>query len=124
MGALLNNFYTDGRSKFRFVMNIQNYSYRNMDETKKGALKQYHQLLRTGLLVGNILPALHPLLTDIEYSRVEGKEENVARVDALIEILLTKANRHFEGFCDILKENGYEHWSNTLREEARQVNGK
>ena len=66
-----------------------------MDEKRRGALKTHHQRLRTELLVGNILPALHPVLTDVEYALVEEREDNVARVDELIKILLTKERQHF-----------------------------
>ena len=87
-----------------------------MDDRRKRALKEHHQRLRPGLLVGNILPALRPMLTDVEYSRVREREDNVARVDELIEILLTKENRHFDDFCAALEENGYGHWARKLRE--------
>ena len=68
----------------------------------------------------NILPALRPLLTDVEYFRVDGKEGNVAQVDEFIKILLTKEFRHFDTFCTVLANNGYEHWAKTLREEVRE----
>ena len=97
-----------------------------MDKKRKGALQKYHQALRTNLLVGNFLPTLRQLLTEVEYSQVKDRDGNVARVDELIEILLTKENKHFEGFCTALERNGYEHWSKKLREEVDQVisNGK
>lgn len=97
--------------------------HRNMDERRQRALKKYHQRLRTGLLVGNFLPVLRLLLTEVEYSRVDGREDNIARVDELIEILLTKDNKHFDGFCSALEENGYEHWAKTLGQEVG-VEGK
>ena len=96
----------------------------NMDVKRKGALTKHHQGLRTGLLVENILPTLRPLLTDIEYSRVGDGESNIVKVDKLIEILLTKENRHFEEFCAALESNGYGHWAKTLREEIDDVEGK
>ena len=89
-----------------------------MDERRRDVLKGYHQSLRTGILVGNILPALRPFLTDVEYSRVSDREGNVARVDELITILLTKENSHFERFCDALQENGYKHWAKKLLEDV------
>ena len=91
-----------------------------MDDKRKGLLKKHHQDLRSGLLLDNFLPSLRPLLTDVEYSRVRDKEDNVARVDEFIEILLTKDNSDFEGFCVALEVNGYKHWANTFREEVRQ----
>ena len=87
-----------------------------MDERRKGLLKKYQQDLRTGLLLRNILPILRPLLTDVEYSCVRDGEDNVAKVDELVEILLTKDNRHFDDFCAALEENGYGHWARKLRE--------
>ena len=92
-----------------------------MDErTQKGrgALMKHHQSLRSLLIMQNILPALCPLLTGVEYSRIDGKEDNVAQVDEFIRILLTKEFMHFETFCTVLASNGYEHWAKTLREEV------
>lgn len=95
-----------------------------MEEGRKGTLKKYHQDLRTGVIIDNILPALRPLLTDVEYSRVSDREDNVARVDELIKILLTKENMHFDGFCKALEENGYEHWAKTLRQGTGAYGGE
>ena len=89
-----------------------------MDESKKGALRKHHQGLRTGLLVGNILPVLRPVLTDAEYSHIRGREDNSSRVDELIDVLLTKENRHFDAFCTALEQNGYEHWARKLQKEV------
>lgn len=96
--------------------------YHNMDERRKGVLKKYREDLRTGLLVGKILPTLHPFLTDAEYSRIRHREDNVERVDELIDILLTKGNREFEQFCSILEQTGYDHWAKILWEEVNQGN--
>ena len=95
-------------------------SYHNMytNRTHVRLLKKYHQDLRSGLLVDNFLPALRPLLTDVEYLRVDGREDNVAKVDKLVEILLTKEDRHFERFCVVLEQNGYKDWAMRLREDA------
>ena len=92
--------------------------YRNMDERKKAALRRHHQGLRTGIRVGNILPALRSVLTDAEYSRIRDREDNASRVDELIDVLLTKENRHFDAFCDALEQNGYEHWARRLQNEV------
>ena len=73
-------------------------------------------MLRAGIIVRNLLPSLRPLLTDVEYSRVEDRPGNVAQVDELMRILLTKDNRHFDGFCKALEENGYKHWARNLKE--------
>ena len=94
-----------------------------MDESKKGALRKHHQGLRTGLLVGNILPVLRPVLTDSEYSRIRYREDNVSRVDELIEILLTKKDSHFDTFCVALEKNGYEQWAKTLQKEVEKLEG-
>ncbi len=80
----------------------------------------HHHSLRSLLIMQNILPALRPILTGVEYYRVDGKEDNVAQVDEFIKILLTKEFRHFETFCTVLANNGYEHWAKTLREEVRE----
>ena len=72
-------------------------------------------MLRTGIIVRNLLPSLRPLLTEVEYFRVMGREENVSQVDELVRILRTKENRHFDGFCKALEENGYEHLARKLK---------
>lgn len=95
--------------------------HHNMDERRQRALKKYHQCLQTGLLhlVGNFLPVFRLLLTEVEYSCMDGREDNIARVAELIKILLTKENRHFDGFCSALEENGYEHWAKKIRGRSR-----
>ena len=92
-----------------------------MDEKRRGALKTHHQDLRTGLLVRNILPALRTVLTDVEYDQVEEREDNIARVDELIKILLTKEKQHFDAFCNALEGNGYGHCASYLREEVDET---
>ena len=94
-----------------------------MDDRRKVALRSHQQALRTGLLVRNVLPDLRPVLTDAEYSRVDEREGNIARVDELIHTLLTKENRHFDAFCTALKRNGYEHWARMLQEEVDEIEG-
>ena len=88
-----------------------------MDGDRQQALKEFHQRLRSGLLVENVLPALRPYnyLTDVEYLQVEARQGNVAQVDELVKILLTKENSHFDGFCRVLEQNGYRHWATELR---------
>ena len=90
------------------------------DPAWKVLLKKHHNTLRTGILVGNILPAFRdrPLLTDVEYSCVESKESDVARVDELVRILLTKDDSTFVGFCSVLEKNGYRHWARKLRGQS------
>ena len=95
-----------------------------MDESKKGALRTHHQGLRTGLLVGNILPDLRPVLTDAEYSRIRDRADNPSRVGELIDVLLTKENRYFDAFCTALEKNGYEHWVEKLQNEIDEIEGK
>ena len=94
-----------------------------MDESRKWALMRHHQGLRTGLLVGNILPALRPVFTDAEYSRIRDREDNISRVDEVIEILLTKENSHFDAFCTALEKNGYEHWAKKLQKQVDEIEG-
>ena len=84
----------------------------------KAAIRKHHNALRTGILVTNILPALHTLLTPVEYSRVEAKEGDVDRVDELVKILLTKDESTFDGFCSALEENGCRHWASKLKGEG------
>lgn len=86
----------------------------SMDNNKKRALRECHQELRTGILLRNFLPELRPFLTDVEYSRIEDQNDNVGMVDMFIKILLTKDNRHFDGFCNVLQSNGHESLANRL----------
>ena len=74
------------------VVTLQQRSITMDERTQKarGALMTHHQSLRGDLIIENILPAFRPLLTKVEYSRVDGKEDNVAKVDELIRILVTK----------------------------------
>lgn len=89
-----------------------------MDEYRQKALRINHQKLRTGVIVANILPPLRPHFTGVEYSSVESKLGDVAQVDELVRILLTKENKHFSEFCHCLERNGYPHWARQLREDA------
>ena len=89
-----------------------------MDEDRQKALRAIHQKLRTGVIVDNILPALRPHFTGVEYSKVESKQGDVAQVDELVRILLTKEDKHFDEFCRCLQRNGYPHWARQLRADA------
>ena len=89
-----------------------------MDKDRQRALTDNQQKLRTRILVVNILPPLRPYFTEIEYQNVKEKAGNRDQVDELLEILLTKENWHFDGFCRVLEHNGYRHWAKQLREEA------
>ena len=87
-------------------------------EVWKAAIRKHHNALRTGILVTNVLPALHTLLTDVEYSCIEAKEGDVARIDELVKILLTKDESTFDGFCSALDTNGYPQWARKLKGEG------
>ena len=87
-------------------------------------MKKHHQRLRVGILVGNILPALRPVLTDVEYDQVQAKESNTAMVDELVNTLLTKENEHFDEFCKALETNGYIHWATTIQKEVGETIGR
>ena len=87
-------------------------------------MKKHQQRLQTGILVQNILPTLRPALTDVEYEQVQAGENNVAKVDELIKILLTKENEHFDAFCEALEGNGYSHRAIPLQEEVGGTIGR
>ena len=92
-----------------------------MDSQKKlQALKEHHQDLRTGIIVANILPEFRQMLTDVEYSRIEDKTDNVSAVDELVKTLLTKTDTEFDEFCEILRANRYAHWARKLEESEQQ----
>ena len=84
----------------------------------KRSLRTHHSALRTGVVMGNVLPALRPLLTDVEYLSVENKEGDIARVDELVTILLTKDYSVFDGLCSALERNGYPDWASKLKGEG------
>ena len=94
-----------------------------MEAQKKWALQKCHQELRTDIILANFWPACRKLLTEVEYLWIASKTNNVSAVDELVEILLTKTDREFDGFCEILNANGYEHWAKKLRESAQDKEG-
>ena len=83
--------------------------WEEMDTQKKSALKEHQQKLRTGIIIAYFLPGFRQMLTDVEYLRIKDKMDNLSAVDELMEILLTKTDTEFDGFCEILRANGYEH---------------
>ena len=95
-----------------------------MDERRRQALKKYQQRFRTGILVRNILPTLRPELTDVEYGQVQAGEDNAAKVDKLMDILLTKEKQQFDAFCKALEGNGYSKWATTLQKEVGETIGR
>ena len=86
-----------------------------MSKGYKQALRDYQEKIAEVLIVKNIISHLEPYLTKVEYLQVESKLGNMAQVDELFRILLTKGNRHFKGFCHVLEDNGYQHWAQQLR---------
>ena len=89
-----------------------------MSKVYKQALRDYQEKIAGVLIVQNIISDLQPYLTKVEYLQVKSKLGNMAQVDELFRILLTKGNRHFEGFCHVLEDNGYQHWAQQLRSSA------
>ena len=87
-------------------------------EMWKESLSKHHQELRTGVIVRNFLPELHKLpLTDVEFTQIQNKPDNVSQVDELITVLKTKTKEHFDKFCSVLEGSGYKHWAEKLRGE-------
>ena len=86
-----------------------------MSKVYRQALRDYQEKIAGVLIVENIISDLEPYLTKEEYLQVKSKLENMAQVDELFRILLTKENRHFKGFCHVLEDNGYQHWAQQLR---------
>ena len=93
-----------------------------MDDRRKKALRQYHTDLRTGIIVNHFLPKLHSdaggFLTDVESGEIKKTSGNVAQVDELIDVLLTKENKDFDCFCDVLEKEGHQSLSNRLKAAA------
>ena len=89
-----------------------------MDAAYKKALRDNQQKIAGDIIVENILSDLKPYLTEAEYLQVESKLGNEAQVNELFRILLMKENKHFEGFCDTLEDNGYQNWAQQLRSPA------
>ena len=86
-----------------------------MSKVCKQALRDYQKRIAGVLIVENIISDLEPYLMKEEYLQVKSKLGNMAQVDELFRILLTKGNRHFKGFCHVLEDNGYQHWAQQLR---------
>ena len=87
-----------------------------MSKVCRQALRDYQEKIAGDLIVKNIISDLaEPYLTKGEYLQVNSKLGNMAQVDELFRILLTKGNRHFKGFCHVLEDNGYQHWAQQLR---------
>ena len=86
-----------------------------MSKVYKQALRDYQEKIAGVLIVQNIISDLEPYLTKVEYLQVKSKLGNMAQVDELFRILLTKGNRHFKGFCHVLEDNGYQHCVQQLR---------
>ena len=89
--------------------------------TWKASLRKHHNALRTGILIADFLPAIHPLLTEVEYIRIDEKESRIDKVDELVRILLTKDERTFEDFCSALENNGHSHWANQLKGKGKEL---
>ena len=89
-----------------------------MSTVYKQTLRNNQQKIAQVIIVENILSDLRPYLTEVEHSQVESKLGNVAQVNELFRVLLTKENRHFERFCDVLEATGYQHWAQQLRSTA------
>ena len=80
----------------------------DMDVGRKKALREQQEDFRgTGIIIKNIFPRLHKdaggFLDDVELIQVTSKEGNVAQVDELFAILLTKENKDFDLFCTIVE---------------------
>ena len=87
-----------------------------MSKVYEQALRDYQEKIAGVLIIKNIISDLsEPYLTKVEYLQVKSKLGNMAQVDELFRILLTKGNRHFKGFCHVLEDNGYQHWAQQLR---------
>ena len=86
-------------------------------------MRQQQNDFRTGIIIKNIFPSLHRdaggFLDDVELDRVTSKEGNVAQVDELWAILLTKENKDFDSFCTIVERNNATR-AKMLREAAER----
>ena len=101
-----------------------NLTAHTMDDRKKRALRQCHSDLRTGITVTHFLPKLHidagGFLSDVEFSEISDKNDNVKQVDILVDVLLKKENEDFDYFCDVLEKEGYRSCSNKLKVALRK----
>ena len=86
-----------------------------MSKVYEQALRDYQEKIAEDLIFQNVISDLEPYLTKVEYLQVKNKLGNMAQVDELFRILLTKGNRHFNAFCHVLEDNGYQHWAQQLR---------
>ena len=95
-----------------------------MDDRRKTTLRQYHDDLRTGIIVSHFLPKLHRgaggFLNDVESEAIDAKKSsgNAEQVDELMRVLRTKESKDFDTFCGVLEEEGHQSLSNRLRVPA------
>ena len=93
-----------------------------MDFPRESALRRQHLALRRSISVISLLRYLRcsegGFLTEEEYASITDQSDNAEQVDELIKVLLTKKDKDFEWFCDILKKHSYKWWSEKLKEAA------
>ena len=93
-----------------------------MDFPRESALRRHHLALRRSISVISLLRYLRcsegGFLTEEEYASITDQSDNAEQVDELIKVLLTKKDKDFEWFCDILEKHSYKWWSEKLKEAA------
>ena len=77
------------------------------------AIKSFQNHLARGTKYG--------FLTDDEMFEVFSGDNAAKNVDVLFKILKGKNNEDFDGFCSILEENEYDHWSATLQKKVSAI---
>ena len=65
--------------------------------------------------------AKNGFLTDDEMFEVFSSDNAAKHVDILFKILKGKDNAAFDGFCSILEEHGYGHWSAKLQMKVSAI---
>lgn len=96
-----------------------------MDFPRESALRGQHLAMRQSISVSNVLRDLRcgegGFLTEEEYASITDQSDNAEQMDELMKVLLTKKDKDFESFCNLLEKHSYRWWSEKLKEAAGKL---
>ena len=96
-----------------------------MSDYNSKALKALQGGLKTSVVMEQLIDMLEPpaggFMNATEAKSVQNAKSPMGR---LIEILLSKGDKEFNIFCDMLKRSNHSAWANSLRQEAERYRRK